>query len=193
MYRRISNKSQAAALRGEIRTIIENEKEPVSNIPKNERLALENLRKDESIVILPADKGKCLVVMDREEYQNKMEEKLADTTTYKRLEKDPTQEIRKELYKELKKLKANEHITKDQYTRIKPVRTQIPRMKGRPKIHKDGNPLREIVDSKDSVTKGVDKHLSKIFKHYAEENPYRIKNCEEFVELIKNRKIEDDE
>ena len=66
-------------------------------------------------------------------------------------------------------------------------------MKGRPKIHKDGNPLREIVDSKDSVTKGVDKHLSKIFKHYAEENPYRIKNSEEFVELIKNRKIEDDE
>ena len=131
--------------------------------------------------------------MDREEYQNKMEEKLADTTTYKRLEKDPTQEIRKELYKELKKLKANEHITKDQYTRIKPVRTQIPIMKGRPKIHKDGNPLREIVDSKDSVTKGVDKHLSKIFKHYAEENPYRIKNSEEFVELIKNRKIEDDE
>jgi hypothetical protein len=97
--RRIGNKSQAAALRGEIRTIIENEKEPVSNIPKNERLALENLRKDETIVILPADKGKCLVVMDREEYQNKMEEKLADTTTYKRLEKDPTQEIRKELFR----------------------------------------------------------------------------------------------
>ena len=72
---------------------------------------------------------------------------------------------------------------------MKPVRTQTPRMKGRPKIHTDGYPLREIVDSKDSVTKGTDKHLSKIFKHYAEENPYRIKNSEEFVELLKDQKI----
>ena len=191
--KKLSSKSEAAALRGEIRSIIENEKQPVSNLPKNERTALENLRKDQSIVILPADKGKCLVIMDKEEYTNRMEEKLADTSTYKRLEKDPTQEIRKALYEKLKHLKDTEHIDNEIYHQIKPVKTQIPRLKGRPKIHKKNYPLREIVDSKDSVTKGVDKHLSKIFKPYAEENEYRIKNSQEFVELIKNKNIEDDE
>ena len=66
-------------------------------------------------------------------------------------------------------------------------------MKGRPKIHKPNHPLREIVDGKDSVTKGVDKHLSKIFKEYAEDNEYRIKNSQEFVDKIKDMKIEDNE
>ena len=189
----LSNKSEAAALRGEIRTLLENENKPISNLPKNEIKALEDLRRDKSIVILPADKGKCLVVMDREEYVTEMEKKLADTATYKRLTKDPTQEIRKTLYAKLKQLKANEHISKDEYSRIKPYKTQIPRFKGRPKIHKPKHPLREIVDGKDSVTKGTDKHLSKIFKEYAEDNEYRIKNSEEFVEKMKNTNIEPNE
>ena len=29
---------------------------------------MKNLKEDESIVIVPADKGKCLVVMDKDEY-----------------------------------------------------------------------------------------------------------------------------
>ena len=46
-------------------------------------------------MILPADKGKYLVVMNREEYINKMEEKLSDETTYKRIKKDPTLKSKK--------------------------------------------------------------------------------------------------
>ena len=55
------------------------------------------------------------------------------------------------MYKKLQQLKANEHITEDQYKNLKPTKTQIPRLKGRPKIHKDDHPLREIVDGRDSV------------------------------------------
>ena len=40
---------------------------PASNLTKDEWKAMDDLKKDEKIMILPADKGKCLVVMEREE------------------------------------------------------------------------------------------------------------------------------
>ena len=82
----------AAALKAEIAEILKDAKKPISNLSKEERQALKELKEDESIVILPADKGKCLVIMDRLEYNNKMEEKLKDVTTYKKLSEDPTME-----------------------------------------------------------------------------------------------------
>ena len=60
-------------------------------IPRN------NLKKDSTIVIMAADKGKALVVMDRDEYVQKMEQKFSDTSTYIKIQKDPTQEIRQEI------------------------------------------------------------------------------------------------
>jgi len=46
-----------------------------------EKKTLTSLRNDESLVFLEADKGKCMVVMEKEDYIQKMEEKLSDTTT----------------------------------------------------------------------------------------------------------------
>ena len=50
------------------------------NLTVAEVKAINTLKKDESIIITPAEKGKALVVMDREEYISKMEEKLSDET-----------------------------------------------------------------------------------------------------------------
>ena len=68
------------------------------NITEPEMRSLKRLRKDESIVVLPADKGKALLVMDKEEYVRKMEEKLSDETTYKRIGKDPQRRSNKNWY-----------------------------------------------------------------------------------------------
>ena len=53
-------------------------------------LKLKRLKKDKGIMVPPADKGKALLVMDKEECIRKMKEKMSDETTYKRIEKDPT-------------------------------------------------------------------------------------------------------
>ena len=53
------------ALRGEVTQILEEAKLPKSNLTLEERKAMTRLKKDDSIVILQADKGKCLVVMNR--------------------------------------------------------------------------------------------------------------------------------
>ena len=55
---------------------------PKRNISKEESKALHELKKDRSRVIMKADKGNCLIVLDREEYDSKMESLLADRSTY---------------------------------------------------------------------------------------------------------------
>jgi hypothetical protein len=44
------------------------------NITTNERKAIDNPRKDKTRIVMKADKGNCFVVMDRNDYDDKMQE-----------------------------------------------------------------------------------------------------------------------
>ena len=46
---------------------------PSSNLTPDEQKSLKGLKTDEKIVILPADKGRVTVVMDRTDYNDKMD------------------------------------------------------------------------------------------------------------------------
>ena len=108
-------KGEALSLRAEIVEELGKAKVPASNLTKEEWKAMKKLKEDEDIVVLPADKGKCLVVMDKEEYIKKMEEKLDDQTTYKRIVKDPTEEIKTAISKQLNKIKDEGQIDSKTY------------------------------------------------------------------------------
>ena len=131
--------------------------------------------------------------MDREDYINKMEEKLKDETTYKRIEEDPTSKIKEALAKQLDKIKEEKQIDQKTYFRLFPTKEKIPRMYGQPKVHKQNYPLREIVDSTGRVTKEIDKYISKMLLKYVGETPHYIKNSAHFVEKIKDLRVEEDE
>ena len=97
--------SEANELRCEVVRILSDGTKPKSNITKEERKALKNLSKENSIVMLPADKGSCTVVMDHDEYTNKVNTMLSDEKTYKKLKKDPSETTKKQLIKKLTSLK----------------------------------------------------------------------------------------
>ena len=59
-------------------------------LEKDHWRALKELRDLEDEVILPTDKGNATVVMKRSDYDEKMGGMLDDTTTYRKLWKDPT-------------------------------------------------------------------------------------------------------
>ena len=66
-------------------------------------------------------------------------------------------------------------------------------MYGQAKIHKTGNPLREIVDANGGVTRPTNGHISTIIKKYTEDNKYSIKNSKEFVDQLKDVKLKEGE
>ena len=51
---------------------------------------MNNLTKDDTIVIVPADKGKCLVMLNAVDYEEKCKSQLSDRKTYKPLRYNPT-------------------------------------------------------------------------------------------------------
>ncbi|GJQ79623.1 hypothetical protein Trydic_g16464 [Trypoxylus dichotomus] len=79
----------AEIIRQEVSVVIRKAKPPKRSISKDEYAALKDLRTDGIIVGLPADKGNATVVMNRTEYQAKMEVFLQDPV-YKKTVNDPT-------------------------------------------------------------------------------------------------------
>ena len=141
-------------------------------------------------MILPADKGRCVVVMPTEMYERKAYELLADTSTYKKLNKDPTAKYSTKLVNTLKKFKDNGKITYAQYRHLYPTSNSPPKLYGLPKIHKPTVPLRPIVASRGSITYNSARHLADILGPLVGHTPYFIKNSADLVGKLRNHTIQ---
>ena len=137
---------KADELRGEIKTILEKIETPANNISREEKKALVKLRKDTNRTILTADKGVSLIVLNREDYQNKALE-LLDQPTYKILSTDPTNKYKNKLISLLKTIKSEGGIDETTYKKLYLTGAGTPKFYGLPKVHKAGVPLRPIVSS----------------------------------------------
>ena len=51
------------------------------------------LQQNESIKIVKADKGNCAVVIDSQEYEEKVKTHLSDSGAYEKLQVNPTQNL----------------------------------------------------------------------------------------------------
>ena len=91
-----------AKLRGEIDGILRKGKTPKPNLNKEERIALNQLRKDKDRVILTADKAVEMVVLDKEDYNNKARD-LLNNQHIRKYPKDPTNRIKSQLITKLRK------------------------------------------------------------------------------------------
>jgi hypothetical protein len=76
---------------------------------------IKNLRKDKSIHITRPDKGRGIVIMDRDDYINKMNLIINDVNTFKCIDVDPTIKKEDRLHQKLLKLKHSGFITQDEY------------------------------------------------------------------------------
>ena len=135
-----------AKLRGEINGILKKGKIPKPNLNKEERIALSQLRKDKDRVILTVDKGVAMVVLDKEDYNNKARD-LLNTPACKEIPRDPTNRIRAQLITKLRRIKKDRKLDEGTYRTMYPTGCVPPKFYGLPKIHKTGTPLRPIVSS----------------------------------------------
>ena len=79
------------------------------------------------------------------------------------------------------------------YKRLYPTGAVSPKYYGLPKIHKAGVPLRPIISSRGSATYETDKELAKIIKPLAGRFPHHVQNNKDFLESIRNIKLQPDE
>jgi len=84
---------------------------------------------------------------------------LDDERTYVKLDKDPTPSYKKKLVCILTRLKDQGKIEDKLYKYLYPTMEKVPRMYCTPKVHKQGTPLRPIVDYTGSIGYNTSRHL----------------------------------
>ena len=144
-------------------------------------------------MILNTDKGVALLVMDKKDYIRKARELLEDTNTYRPIQSYPTNKLKTKLINILKKNQSDTRMAENIYRRMYPTGVSSPKFCGLPKIHKKDIPQRPIVFSIGSVSYGVTKELARIFKPLLGSSCHHVNNTKEFVDEIRNTKLEEGE
>ncbi|CAF3533244.1 unnamed protein product [Rotaria socialis] len=151
---------------------------------KNYRAILKKLREGDSIIITRPDKSRGIVVMNRQDYVNKMLTILNDSTKFSFLLEDPTIK-REKLLNDLLKRLYNEHCITDQFHCIAGATGSYPgRLYGFPKIHKENVPLRPVLSSIGTFNYGLAKAPSQILSTIIEKKNM-IRDSFDFVKEVR--------
>jgi hypothetical protein len=176
-------------IRQDCSVILRRVKPPKNNITKEESLALKSLNNNKNLVFLKADKGGATVVMNKENYIEKMLDHLNNSGSYKKLNKNPLNKIAKEVSKAIKL----SNIKEDDKKKLIVSCPSTPRIYGLPKIHKEGAPLRPIVNTIGSPTYQLAKYLANKLKPLVGNTSSFVKDSSFFVNKIKNIKVDKDD
>ena len=132
------------------------------------------------------------MVLDKEDYIKKSEH-LLKQNTYRELVADPTNKYKNKLINLLKTIKSGGGMNNNTYKRLYPKGAVSPKYYGLPKIHKAGVPLRPIISSRGSATYESAKELAKIIKPLVGRSPHHVQNNKDFLESIRNIKLQPEE
>jgi hypothetical protein len=192
------------------------------NLKTEEFAELHNLKsaiKTNNLVFLTADKGGSIVIMDRNEYVQKLKdvvqadlyEKL-DTNVVPDFPKVVSMKLRKWCAQKTRQEKAVVKLFKDENRdadviahaeeREKALRKEInsfnhgaqelhktPHMYGKPKTHKPNIPVRPIVNTLDSIFRDAEKFLKPILAVAASNSKFNLRNSFAALEELTNTKI----
>ena len=126
--------------------------------------------------------------MNKEDYIKKSEE-LLNTTTYKKINEDPTNQHKTRLISILKNIKTEGELNEENYKKMYPTGAVSPKYYGLPKIHKPGIPLRPIISSTGTVTFNTAKELAKILRSLVGLSSHHVHNTRDFIDHIKDVRL----
>ncbi len=123
------------------------------------------------------------------EYETKIQAILEDSC-YEILNSDPTSGFEDELKATCLYFNKVKHLKDEDYKYITSTRSRIPRFYGLPKIHKEGRPLRPIVDLRHAPTYRLAKFLKNILVTLLN-NDFSTKNAYHMSHFLKDISIPD--
>ncbi|KAA3677925.1 uncharacterized protein DEA37_0007683 [Paragonimus westermani] len=154
---------------------------------------LDDLRRNNDILLSKPDKGAGIVLMDKLTYMQKMTNILSDSSKFSSPlnEKDKTDAIEKSISRTVRKLKQQGLIDSATFERIRPTGTIIPRLYGLPKVHKEGWPLRPILDMCNSPYHSMAQWLTELLEPVRKDIAvHSLKDTFEFVDSIRSLNVE---
>ena len=161
------------------------------NIPKRFEKALSDLRKDVNIIITSADKGGGVIIMDKDQYDRKMMELLSDESTYTKKQDGYAKAEADRFNKEVRKILRKSEKGKKLFHLIE-ENPRPPRMRGLPKVHKRGIPMRPITSGIGSAPHRLCKVLAKpLSRKLGTISGTHLKNSGDLINRIKDVDFKD--
>ncbi|XP_050508877.1 uncharacterized protein LOC126886076 [Diabrotica virgifera virgifera] len=159
-------------------------KPPQSNLTKEEFNALRNLQKNKNIIIIRPDKGNGIVILDRLNYVEKLNNILSDNTKFINI---PFNNLFKLMLSfEDNSRKKLKNCSSKIFKETAPTGSQLRRLYGVPKVHKTGGPLRPILSSMNTPNYLLAKYLVPHLQILTE-NEFTVEDTFSFVKEITNQ------
>ena len=136
-------------------------------------------------MIVPADKGNAIVVINRVDYQEKIQNHLSDDSTYIQQQNDTTELLRKQINECLKQLYDKKLLTRDEYLSLFANSSTIPLFYALIKTHKAGYPLRPIVSFVDSPSYKIAQYLSRLLMPATNKSVHKLNSTNDAKEKLK--------
>ena len=155
-----------------------------NNISNTDRLALKSLRNNQNIIIKKADKGGCIVILNTDNYIDKIYTMLSDNITYSKMDQIDLNQKKSEVDVIINNLFEDNFISKRQKKFLTNFSPKMPVYYGLPKIHKKDIPLRPIVSQIDSPSYKINKFLDYILTTAEKEIPYLLQDTTKFLQYI---------
>ena len=142
---------------------------------------LKELAKDKSIVITRSDKGRPVVILNREEYLQKMQSSIGDRTRFERINHDPIITEEDRWIRKLRHMRQRKFITDQEFDYYYPSGSQPGTLYGLPKAHKDRIPLRPILSVSRTFNCGIARLLVNRLS-YLKQHPTTIRDTFSLVD-----------
>lgn len=133
------------------------------NITLEERSTITKLCNHNDIIIKPADKGSATEILSKEAYVAEAFKQLSNTTYYKKLDTDPTNQCASNIFDFVQMMSNNHFINEETRKYLTPSSFRTAKFYHILKIHKPSIPGRPIVSScgapSECISEFVDYHL----------------------------------
>ena len=157
-------------------------------LSKNHITALKNLSRDDTITISRPDKGRGIVILNRDDYISKVQTILSDNSKFLQLSDDPfalSLKLEDRMNRFLRKLKSQNILDQSTYDNLLISGSSPGTLYGLPKVHKRNIPVRPILSACNTHSFNLAKFFVPILSPYASDE-YTTKNSYEFVSHLEN-------
>ncbi|XP_050507847.1 uncharacterized protein LOC126885334 [Diabrotica virgifera virgifera] len=168
---------------------------PTSSIHKRQYKYFKELKKiceSESLTITKADKGNCIVILNKPDYVSKVNSFLESDSSFQLINQDPTVKFHSYLRKSLKLYNSCLQSLDSSPLRLTTMNPTTPLLRGLPKIHKPNIPIRPVVNFSNSPCSKLASFLNSNLKKLTNfTNPYSVLSSVDLANKIKNTTVPD--
>ena len=159
---------------------------PLDNLTKHERKA--HLTERTDVLFVKAIKGGALVIWDVEDYIIEAKRQLNDDNHYQQLQIDTTDSNKEIINKTIERFKRNGYLKEKVADGLISKECKTAKFYLLPKIHKENNPGRPVINSINCPTENISKYVDYHLQDHVTKLPSYLKDSTDLINKLSDIK-----